>query len=233
METRFSRTVALIGEDAVAKLKNSRVAVFGVGGVGGYIVEALVRSGVGTIDVIDNDVVNETNINRQIIATTKTVGRDKTSVIAQRAREINPDVVINERKVFFLPETKAQFDFSVYDHIADAIDTVSGKIELAVAADEAGVPIVSAMGAGNKLHPELFEVADIYETSVCPLAKVMRKELKKRGVKSLKVVYSKEDPMPSAVDETGRTPASISFVPPVVGLIMAGVIIRRLAGLDK
>ena len=193
MDYQFSRTGLLLGEEAVDYLNNCRVAVFGVGGVGGFTVEALARSGIGTIDIIDNDKVCLSNINRQIIATHKTIGMDKVDVMKERILEINPNATVNVYKCFFLPETKGEFDFSQYDYVVDAVDTVTAKIELVMACEEVGVPIISSMGAGNKLDPTAFEVADIYKTSVCPLAKVMRRELKKRGVKKLKVVYSKEE----------------------------------------
>lgn len=198
MEDRFSRSRMLLGEAAMNKLAASRVAVFGVGGVGGYVVEALARSGVGEIDLIDNDEVALSNLNRQIIATMDTIGRDKVDVMAERILSINPDAVVHRHKCFYLPETAGQFDFSAYDYVVDAIDTVTGKIQLILQAKEAGVPVISAMGAGNKLDPSAFEVADIYETSIDPLARVMRRELKKRGVKSLKVVYSREKPLQPA-----------------------------------
>ncbi len=192
MENQFSRTELLIGKKAMERLKNARVAVFGIGGVGGHVLEALVRSGVGTVDIIDNDRVCLSNLNRQIIATYKTLGMYKVDAAQQRMKEINPEAVIHKYNTFFLPETAEQFDFTQYDYIADAIDTVTGKIELVLRAKEAGIPVISSMGAGNKMDPTAFEVADIYETSVCPLARVMRRELKKRGVEGLKVVYSKE-----------------------------------------
>ena len=195
MLSQFSRTELLIGKEGMERLSNSRVAVFGVGGVGGYTVEALARSGIGELDLIDNDQVALTNLNRQIIATTKTLGRDKVDVAKERVLEINPDAKVNIYKKFYLPETKEEFDFTKYDYVVDAIDTVSGKIALVEQAKEAGVPIISSMGAGNKLDPTAFRVADIYKTSVCPLAKVMRRELKKRGIRKLKVVYSEEMPI--------------------------------------
>ncbi len=228
---KFSRTELLIGKNAVEKLANSRVAVFGVGGVGGYVVEALVRSGVGTLDLIDNDDVSISNINRQIIATTKTVGRSKVEVAKERALEINPNVKINIYQMFYTPETEEQFDFSQYDYVVDAIDTVGGKLSLVEKSKSAGTPIICAMGAGNKLDPTKFEVADISQTSVCPLARVMRTELKKRNITDVKVVYSKEIPQKSdLIDEkTGKSvPGSISFVPSVVGLIIAGEVIKDL-----
>lgn len=228
---KFSRTELLIGKNAVKKLAKSRVAVFGVGGVGGYVVEALVRSGVGTLDLIDNDDVSTSNINRQIIATTKTVGRSKVEVAKERALEINPDVKINIYQMFYTPDTASQFDFSQYDYVVDAIDTVGGKLSLVEMSKLAEVPIICAMGAGNKLDSTKFEVADISETSVCPLARVMRTELKKRNISDVKVVYSKEIPQKSdLIDEkTGKSiPGSISFVPSVVGLIIAGEVIKDL-----
>lgn len=223
MEGQFSRTEGLLGEEAVAHLHNCRVAVFGVGGVGGFTVEALARSGVGTIDIIDKDTVCESNLNRQIIALHSTIGRDKVDVLKERILAINPQAVVNAHKCFFLPETRGQFEFSQYDYVVDAVDTVTAKIELVMACREAGVPIISSMGAGNKLDPTAFEVADIYKTSVCPLARVMRRELKKRDVKHLKVVYSKEEPVVRR-----ETPASIAFVPSVAGLIIAGEVIKDL-----
>ena len=235
------------------KLSNCRVAVFGIGGVGGYTVEALARSGVGAIDLIDDDRVCLTNINRQIIATRKTVGQYKVDVAEQRILEINPDVKVMKFKTFYTPETADQFDFTQYDYIVDAIDTVTGKIALVVNAKEAGTPIISSMGAGNKLDPTAFEVADIYKTSVCPLAKVMRRELKNRGIKKLKVVYSKEPAMtPIESDENSckhhcicppdtkrkctirrQVPGSNAFVPSVVGLIIAGEVIKDLTGVSN
>ena len=228
---QFSRTALLLGKEGVEKLKKARVAVFGVGGVGGYVVEALARSGVGALDLIDNDVVSLSNINRQIIALHSTLGRQKTEVAAERAKDINPDISVRTHNVFYLPETAEQFDFSAYDYVVDAIDTVSGKIALVEQAKAANVPIISAMGAGNKMDATAFEVADVSQTSVCPLARVMRRELKKRGIEHLKVVYSKEEPLPAkAVDEgTGKPiPASVAFVPSVVGLILAGEVIKDL-----
>ena len=226
------------------------MAVFGVGGVGGYAVEALARSGVGALDLIDDDKVCLTNINRQIIATRKTVGKDKVDVAEERVHDINPDCVVRTYKTFFMPETASQFDFKEYDYVIDAIDTVTGKIELVLQAQSAGVPIISSMGAGNKLDPTAFEVADLYKTSVCPLAKVMRRECKKRGIKHLKVVYSKEQPIRPLEDmsiscrqhcicppgaerkctERRDIPGSTAFVPSVVGLIIAGEVIKDLTG---
>ena len=226
----FSRTELMLGEDAMNRLAATRVAIFGVGGVGGYALEALVRSGVGEIDVIDFDTVSESNINRQIIATEETVGRYKVDVCRERALAINSMVKINAIRSFFSVDNADDFDLSSYDYIIDAIDTVSAKIELIVRAQNAGTKIISSMGAGNKLDPTMFEVSDIYKTSVCPLARVMRSELKKRGIKKLKVVYSKEEPIKRTVDGDGRhAPGSIAFVPSVVGLIIAGEVIKDIA----
>lgn len=254
MKEQFSRSRMLLGEEAMNRLAASRVAVFGVGGVGGFVVEALARSGIGTIDIIDNDTVALSNLNRQIIATMDTVGRDKVEVMKERIQSINPAAVVNAYKCFFLPETADQFDFTAYDYVVDAIDTVTGKIQLVVQAKEAGVPVISAMGAGNKLDPTRFEVADIYSTSIDPLARVMRRELKKRGIESLKVVYSKERPVQPLPEETAdpdskqmdrgaeglsdsgdsrsrrATPGSLAFVPSVAGLIIAGEVIKDLSG---
>lgn len=237
MLSQFSRTELLIGKEGMERLSNSRIAVFGVGGVGGYAVEALARSGVGELDLIDNDQVALTNLNRQIIATTKTLGKDKVDVAKERVLEINPSAKVNIYKTFYLPDTKDQFDFTKYDYVVDAIDTVSGKISLVVQAQEAGTPIISSMGAGNKLDPTAFRVADIYKTSVCPLAKVMRRELKKRGIKKLKVVYSEEKPITPEQNiemekeeqlQRRQVPGSVAFVPSVVGLIIAGEVIKDL-----
>ena len=228
---QFSRTALLLGEAGVEKLKNARVAVFGVGGVGGYVVEALARAGVGALDLIDKDTVSVSNINRQIIALHSTVGRLKTEVAAERAKDINPNVCVRVHDVFYLPETAEQFDFTQYDYVVDAIDTVSGKLALIEQAKQANTPVISSMGAGNKLDATAFEVADITKTSVCPLARVMRRELKKRGIEHLKVVYSKEESLPSLLvdEESGKPiPGSISFVPSVVGLIIAGEVIKDL-----
>ena len=228
---QYSRTALLIGDEGVAKLKKSRVAVFGVGGVGGYVVEALARSGVGSLDLIDKDVVSISNINRQIIALHSTIGRPKTEVMAARIHDIDPTIKVCAHNVFYLPETAGQFDFSQYDYVVDAIDTVAGKIALIEQAKSAGVPVISSMGAGNKLDPTAFEVADIAKTSVCPLARVMRRELKKRGIEHVKVVYSKEEPLPTQEtdEETGKAVAgSIAFVPSVVGLIIAGEVVKDL-----
>lgn len=221
----------MVGEAGMEKLKNSHVAVFGVGGVGGYVVEALVRSGIGEIDLIDNDKFGESNLNRQIYATRSSLGEFKVDAAKKRILDINPECRVNCFKTFFTPETSGEFDFGQYDYVVDAIDTVAGKIELVVKCDEVGTPIISSMGAGNKMHPELFEISDIYKTSVCPLAKVMRQELKKRGIESLKVVYSKEVPIKvEAVDFVSkkRIPGSNAFTPSAVGLIIAGEVVREL-----
>lgn len=229
MQNQFERTELLLGSEAIEKLKSSRVAVFGAGGVGGFTLEALARSGVGAIDVIDNDTVSLSNINRQIYALHSTIGEYKVNVAARRIADITPDTKVNVYNTFYMPDNADEFDFSEYDYIVDAIDTVTAKIELVIRADAAGVPIISSMGAGNKLDPTLFEVEDIYKTSVCPLAKVMRYELKRRGIKKLKVVYSKEKPMKPNVEENGRRiPASCAFVPSVAGLIIAGEVIKDL-----
>lgn len=226
MSEQFSRTELLLGTQAMEKLARSRVIIFGIGGVGGYVAEALVRSGIGAIDLVDKDRVCITNLNRQIIATRKTIGQYKTDVMRERIKEINPDCRVEVHRCFYLPETKDQFLFQQYDYIVDAIDTVSGKIQLVLQAKEANVPIISSMGAGNKLNPAGFEIADIYSTSVCPLAKVMRRELKKRGIEKLQVVYSKE--MPLKPLKESKSPGSNAFVPPVVGLIIASEVIKGL-----
>ena len=230
----YERTELLLGSGAYETLSSKRVAVFGVGGVGGYTVEALARAGVGTLDLIDSDCVCLSNINRQIIATRKTLGMLKVDAAAERCRDINPDIKVNTYPVFFLPENAEDFDFSKYDYVVDAVDTVSAKIGIVQKAKELGVPAISSMGAGNKLHPELFEVADIYETSVCPLARVMRRELKKRGINSLKVVYSKEPPAETnaPVENGKKIPGSVSFVPSAAGLIIAGEVIKDLLGIN-
>lgn len=224
MENQYTRTSALLGEDAVNKLKTCRVAVFGVGGVGSYTVEALARAGVGQIDIIDNDTFNITNINRQLYAAHKTLGEYKVDVAKDRILDINPECIVTAHKLFYLPENSEQFDLSVYDYIVDAIDTVAAKVELAVNAQKTDTPIISSMGTGNKLCPEKFEITDIYKTSVCPLAKVMRTRLKKAGVKKLKVVYSKEEPTKNQLNIIGSVP----FVPSVAGLIIAGEVIKDL-----
>lgn len=237
----FSRTELLIGQAALEKLQNSRVAIFGVGGVGGYVCEALVRSGVGHFDLIDNDTVSLTNINRQIIALHSTIGKLKVDVMKERMLDINPDVDVSVHPCFCLPETADQFDFSNYDYVVDAIDTVTGKIEIIVQADAHQVPVISSMGAGNKLNPAMMEVSDIYKTSVCPLARVMRRELKKRHIKHCKVVYSKEkaiQPSQASLEKYGADseenftkksiPGSTAFVPSVAGLILASEVIKDL-----
>lgn len=248
MLNQFSRTELLVGADGMERLKNARVAVFGIGGVGGYTVEALARSGVGTLDLIDDDKVCLTNINRQIIATRSTVGKYKVDVARDRVLDINPDAQVNTYKTFYMPDTAEQFDFSQYDYVVDAIDTVTGKIELIMQADKTKTPIISSMGAGNKMDPTAFRVADIYKTNVCPLAKVMRRELKKRGIRKLKVVYSEEKPMTPVDDmaiscktncicppgtvrkctQRRQVPGSNAFVPSVVGLIIAGEVIKDI-----
>lgn len=231
MENQFQRTEMLLGESGMERLKNSHVAVFGVGGVGGYAVEAIVRSGVGTVDIFDNDTVSVTNLNRQLIATHDTVGQYKVDVMKERALSINPGVVINAHKCFYMPDNSAEYDLAVYDYIIDAVDTVTAKIEIIIRANEAGVPIISCMGTGNKLDASAFKVADIYKTSVCPLARTMRCELKKRGIKKLKVVYSEEKPIKAALSENGRhAPGSTAFAPAVAGMIAAGEVIKFLSG---
>lgn len=221
---RFSRMAMIVGDDGIKRLAAKRVAVFGIGGVGGYAVEALARAGIGTLDLIDSDRVDITNINRQIIALTSTVGRYKTEVARERILDINPDAAVNIHNTFYTPETASLFDFSEYDYVVDAIDTVTGKIELVMQAERSGTPIISCLGTGNKLDPTRLECGEIFETSVCPLAKVMRRELRARGVKKLKVVYSREEPV-----RTGsRTPGSISFVPAVAGMIIGGEVVRDL-----
>jgi tRNA A37 threonylcarbamoyladenosine dehydratase len=244
----FSRTELLLGQSALARLQRSRVAVFGIGGVGSYTVEALARSGVGHFALVDDDLVCLTNINRQLLALHSTVGRPKVEVMAERVRDINPSAEVETFKVFYLPENAERFDLSRYDYVVDAIDTVSAKVELAVRARQAGVPLISCMGAGNKLDPTRFEVADLFATAVCPLCKVMRKELKRRGVASLKVVYSREEPLepeetpehscrhscvcpkdsPRTCTVRRRIPGSVAFVPSVAGLILAGEVVRDL-----
>jgi len=227
MSEQFSRTELLIGKDGIEKLKNSKVAIFGIGGVGSYAVEALARAGVGSFVLIDNDEVAISNLNRQIIATTKTIGIPKVEVAKQRILEINPEAKVETYQEFFMPETKGILDESV-SYIVDAIDTVTAKIELVLRANKLNIPIISCMGTGNKLDPTKFEITDIYKTTVCPLAKVMRKELKQRGIKKLKVVYSKEEPIKLERNETikKQVPGSISFVPSVAGLIIAGEVVK-------
>ena len=252
MLNQFSRTQLLLGESAMQELANKRVAVFGIGGVGGYACEALVRSGIGAFDLIDDDKVCLTNLNRQIIATRKTVGKYKTEVMKERMLEINPNVDVRIHNCFFLPENADKFPFDEYDYIIDALDTVTAKISIIMKANELGIPVISSMGAGNKLDPTAFMVADIYKTRVCPLAKVMRRELKKRGVKKLKVVYSEEQPTRPIEDmsiscrtncicppgaehkctERRDIPGSVAFVPSVVGLIIAGEVIKDIAGVN-
>ncbi len=237
MQEQFSRTEQMLGADAMARLRSSRVAVFGIGGVGGYAVEALARTGIGTLDLIDSDTVCESNLNRQIIALHSTLGQNKVDAAAARIRDICPETAVNRHCCFFLPETAEQFDFSQYDYVIDAIDTVKGKLEIILRAKAAGVPVISCMGAGNKLDPTALRVADIYKTKVCPLARVMRYELRRRGVDALKVVYSEEPPAVGAPPEgnTGRrsTPGSVMFVPAAAGLILAGEVIRDLAGIPR
>ena len=231
MPDQFHRTKLLIGSDNLNKLKNRRVAVFGLGGVGGHAAEALCRSGLGMLDIFDGDIIDITNINRQLIATHKMIGRDKVDVMRERLLEINPHAQIKAQKIFYLPETADTVDLSVYDYILDAIDTMTAKLELVCRAKLAGVPIICSMGAANKLDPAAFEIADIFDTSVCPMARIMRSELRKRNVDSLKVVYSKEIPIKIKDEHTGNVPsnpASIAFVPPVAGLILAGEVIKDL-----
>lgn len=235
---QFTRTERLLGADAMERLAASRVAVFGVGGVGGYAVEALARSGVGTLDLIDNDKVCESNLNRQIIALHSTLGQYKVDVAAQRARDINPDITVNAHKLFYTPETAGELDFQCYDYIIDAIDTVTGKLDLAVKAQEYQIPVISSMGAGNKLDPGRFVVTDLAKTTMDPLARIMRKELKKRGIRHLKVVYSTEKPMPVEPVETEAslrrtTPGSTAWVPAAAGLMLAGEVIRDLTGVTN
>ena len=239
MREEFVRTAMIFGETAMTRLAASRVAVFGVGGVGGHVVEALARSGVGALDLIDNDRVAPSNINRQIVAVHSTIGMLKVEAAELRVRDIAPDCKVRTFPTFFMPETADEFDFTQYDYVVDAIDTVTGKIEIIMRAKEAGVPVISSMGAGNKVDPTAFEVADIYKTSVCPLARVMRREMKKRGVKSLKVVYSKEEaltPIAGLCEDSGSrrsTPGSNAFVPSVAGLIIAGEVIKELTGFTR
>ena len=248
MLNQFSRTQLLFGEDGMERLYHARVAVFGIGGVGGYTVEALARSGIGTLDLIDDDRVCLTNLNRQILATRKTVGQYKVDVAEQRIREINPNAVVHTYKTFYAPQTAEQFDFSQFDYVVDAIDTVTAKLKLVEQAQKAGVPIISCMGAGNKVDPTAFEVADIYKTSVCPLARIMRRELRKRGIQKLKVVYSKEPAITPIEDmsiscrthcicppgtarkctQRRQVPGSKAFVPAAAGLVLAGEVVKDL-----
>ena len=226
---QFSRTALLVGAEGVDKLKNARVAVFGIGGVGGYVVEALARSGVGTLDLIDNDKVCLSNLNRQIIATHSTLGEYKVEAAKKRVLDINPAAVVNTYKTFFLPETAQEFNFFAYDYVVDAIDTVTGKIQLVMEAKRTDTPIISSMGAGNKMDPSAFRVADLSQTKVCPLARVMRRELKKRGIASLKTVYSDEQPVsPKDAAQIGRICGSVAFVPAAAGLLLAGEVVKDL-----
>lgn len=232
MPEQFARTELLLGQEAMDRLRRSHVAVFGIGGVGGYVVEALARSGVGALDLIDHDKVSITNINRQIIATLDTVGKDKVDVMKARILSINPEALVNGYKCFYLPENADSFDLLQYSYVVDAVDTVTAKIELVMRAKEAGVPVISCMGTGNKLNPAMLEIADIYSTSVCPLAKVMRRELRKRNLEKLKVLYSKEEPIKNYLSIQGRAvPGSVSFVPPAAGLMIASEIVRDLTGM--
>lgn len=231
MEELFERTAMLFGEENINKIKNSYIAVFGIGGVGSFTCEALARCGVGKIDLIDKDTVSPTNLNRQLVALHSTIGKYKVDVMQERILDINPDAEINAIKSFFLPENSDDFDFSKYDYVVDAVDTVTAKIELVLCAQNTKTPIISCMGAGNKINPDMFEITDIYKTSVCPLAKVMRSELKKRGVKSLKVLYSKEPPITN--NEKKRFPGSNSFTPSVAGLLIAGEVIKDITGYNN
>ena len=226
-EILYARTARLLGAEGMERLKSAHVLVFGLGGVGSYIVEALARSGIGALTLVDADVVDVTNINRQLVADVSTVGMDKVEVARNRVLAVNPDCRVTVKKMLYLPEKSGEFDFSSYDYIADAIDNVSAKLSLAVEADRAGTPLIAAMGTGNKLHPEMLEIADISKTSVCPLARVMRTELRKRGISHLKVVYSKEEPIKGADGE--RIIGSVAFVPSVAGLMIAGEIVRNIA----
>lgn len=229
MSEEFTRTAMLIGEDAVKRLSACKVAIFGVGGVGGYVAEALARSGVGHFDLIDNDTVNITNINRQIIATHRTIGLFKVDAARDRILSINPQAEVNVYKTFYLPDNSAEFDFTKYNYVVDAVDTVTAKIEIILNAKKADVPVISSMGTGNKLDATRFEVGDIYDTSVCPLARVMRRELKKRGIENLKVIYSTEEPVrQNNIENSAGVPASIAFVPSAAGLIIAGEVIKDL-----
>lgn len=230
MNEQFTRTELLLGSQAMDRLAGSRVAIFGIGGVGGFVCEALVRSGVGSFALIDSDIVSLTNLNRQIIATRKTIGRDKVEVMKERILDINPEAQVTTYKCFFLPENAQTIPFGEYDYIVDAMDTVTAKIELIMRAQENGIPIISSMGTGNKLDPSAFRITDLYKTNVCPLARVMRRELKKRGVKKLKVLYSEEKPIPRYIDQS--TPGSISFVPAAAGLMIGGEVIKDLIAAD-
>lgn len=225
----YSRTERVLGVGAVNKLKKSRVLVFGIGGVGGHAVEALARAGVGTIGIVDKDTIEASNINRQLVATTQTIGRLKTEVMAERIHDINPGIIVKEYPLFYLADTADKIDFTEYDYVIDAVDNVTAKILIIVKCDTLGIPVISSMGTGNKLDPTAFEVEDIYKTTVCPLAKVMRRELKERGIGKLKVVYSKETP----IGDKERTPGSVSFVPPVAGMILAGEVIKDLTDEER
>ena len=231
MLNQFARTELLIGTEGTRRLAAARVAIFGVGGVGGFVAEALARSGIGTLDLIDHDSVSVTNLNRQIFALHSTLGKYKVDVAKERILDINPKAQVNAYKVFYMPDTAGQFDFARYDYIVDAIDTVTGKIALIEQAQAAGTPVISSMGAGNKMNPAMFQAADLYETSVCPLARVMRRELKKRGIKKLKVVYSKEPPLQALV--VGSVPGSTAFVPAAAGLVLAGEVVKDLLDVKK
>ena len=234
---QYSRTALVLGSDGLQKLRNARVAVFGLGGVGGYVVEALARAGIGALDLVDHDTIGLTNINRQLFALHSTLGMSKAAAAAARVHDIDPSIQVTIHETFYLPDTASQFDFTHYNYIVDAIDTVTGKLMLAAQAQEAGTPIISSMGTGNKLDPTAFRVADISQTSGCPLARIMRKECRKRGIRKLKVVYSPEEPLPPQVEENleelpeGRRalPGSVSFVPSVAGLIIAGEVIKDIA----
>ncbi len=240
MLDQFSRTRLLLGQAGMDQLAAARVAVFGLGGVGGHTAEALARSGIGALDLIDNDVITLTNLNRQLLATHSTLGMPKVEAARIRVLDINPALVVATHQTFYGPETASQFDFTQYDYIVDAIDTMTGKLALVERAQQTGTPIISAMGAGNKLNPTTFEVADIYQTTMCPLARIFRKELRKRGIRGLKVVYSQEPPMtpvgneepPAPGSSRHQTPGSTAFVPPVAGLILAGEVVRALSGVD-
>lgn len=235
MDETFSRERLLFGDDAMEKLWHAHVAVFGVGGVGGYVCEALARSGVGALTLIDGDTVSESNINRQIIALHSTVGRKKTEVMRERLLDISPEMQVSVRDAYYTPENADTFDLSAFQYVVDAVDDVQAKVELAVRCEQAGVPLIASMGAGNKLYPERFELADIYETSVCPLARTMRAALRKRGVRRLQVVYSKEKPRAAAVPSVDgrRVPGSTAFAPPAAGLVLAGAVVRALTGLKE
>ena len=228
-EDQFQRTRQLLGSEEVDRLQEASVLLFGIGGVGGFTCEALARAGVGRIHIVDKDVVDVTNINRQIIATHDTVGRPKVDVMQERLLSINPDIQVEATECFYLPDRAAEFDFGAYDYVIDAIDNVSAKLSIICEAKAAGTPVISSMGTGNKLDPTRFEIADIHKTSVCPLAKVIRKGLKDRGIKDVKVLYSREEPVRTGL----RTPASVSFVPSVAGLIIAGEVIKDLAGVTR